>query len=71
MTDSQLKLFHQVCAKSGYRYDYEIAEKLGITPETLSRKLNGKSGWKLEEIELFNKVFSCPNKVSNLIFYSV
>lgn len=53
--------------QSGYKTNY-IANKLGITMQALLNKLNGKSEFKISEIQLLKETLSLTNEEINDIF---
>ncbi len=47
-----------------------IAEKLGIAPNSLSRKISGKSDFKLSEMEIVCNVLSIDEQTRKNIFFA-
>jgi len=45
---------------------YKLAEMIGITPTTLSMKLNGKSGLSLKECVVIKKVLNSTESIDYL-----
>lgn len=68
MKEEKREEFRRLCAKAGFRKDYQIAKALGISPETLSRKLNGKSDFTLPEINRIRVAFSISERQAAELF---
>ena len=68
MTPEKVEEFRSICAKRGVRKDYLIAKELGMSPETLSRKLNGKLEFTLPEIKKIRARFSITEQKAGELF---
>lgn len=68
MDKKQIDKFREICAKYGCRKDYQIAEKMGIAPETFSRKIRGKAAWSVKEIKKAQDLFGLNSKTAAEFF---
>jgi DNA-binding phage protein len=67
MTDSAL--LRAAIRSSGYKMSY-IAEKLGITPQGLYKKIENRSEFKASEILILTKVLGLSSKERESIFFA-
>lgn len=67
MTDSKKLRF--TIQKSGFKYK-SIAEKLGISPYGLQKKIDGITDFKAKEICELSKILSLSSQERNSIFFS-
>lgn len=55
--------------KAGLKYKF-IAEKLGITPYGLYKKMKNKTEFKASEISTLSELLLLPDEVRNMIFFA-
>ena len=63
-----LEKLNKIIEQSGYKKSF-LAERLGITLNTLSNKLDGKSSFKGEEFIKLTNVLNCSNQTKFNIFF--
>lgn len=66
MTD--LEKLRKVIENSGLRFNY-IAKNLNLSRETLYHKLDGKTEFKVSEVNKLTKILNMDNDTRNSIFF--
>jgi len=64
-----VKKLREYACKAGARRDRDIAEALGISPENLSRKINGRLNFTKGDIDTARAKFRIPAKEIGIIFF--
>lgn len=63
------KILVAAIQKAGLKYKF-IAEKLGITPYGLNKKIKNKTEFKASEISALSELLLLPDEVRNMIFFA-
>ena len=62
------KLFRDVVDRCGLKLQY-LAEKIGISYQSLLNKLHGKTEFTVYEVSVFQQVTGCCDEIRDAIFY--
>ncbi len=62
------KLFREVVDDCGLKLQH-LAEKMGITYQSLLNKLHGKTEFTVYEVSVFQQITSCSDEIRDAIFY--
>jgi hypothetical protein len=62
------KLFRETVDKCGMKLQY-LAEKMGISYQSLLNKLHGKTEFTVYEVSVFQQITGCSDEIRDAIFY--